>query len=131
MPNEKRSKIQVVLTFDVDGEPLWLSRDKTKPVGPVMQSQGAYGPKVAVPRILTLLAKYDIKATFFVPGWIAERYEKLCESILRGGAGDCRLCRGQRLGCHQLYSSDVRDSLGGKQKLPDTLAEFPRGADWD
>jgi peptidoglycan/xylan/chitin deacetylase (PgdA/CDA1 family) len=85
MPNENLSKIQVALTFDLDGETLWLSRDKTNPVGPVMKSQGAYGPKVAVPRILSLLKKYDIKATFFVPGWITERYERLCDSILRDG----------------------------------------------
>ncbi len=44
MPNENLSKIQVALTFDLDGETLWLSRDKTNPVGPVMRSQGAYGP---------------------------------------------------------------------------------------
>ena len=78
-------RIQIFLTFDVDGETLWLSRDKVNPVGPVMLSQGAYGPKVAVPRILELLKEYGIKSTFFVPGWTAERYGGMCESILRGG----------------------------------------------
>jgi peptidoglycan/xylan/chitin deacetylase (PgdA/CDA1 family) len=77
--------IQILLTFDVDGETLWLSRDKVNPIGPVMRSQGAYGPKVAVPRILELLKEYDIKSTFFVPGWIADHYGQVCESILRGG----------------------------------------------
>jgi peptidoglycan/xylan/chitin deacetylase (PgdA/CDA1 family) len=79
------SKVDVLLTFDVDGETLWLSRDKVNPVGPVMLSQGAYGPKVAVPRILRLSKEYNIKSTFFVPGWIADHYSATCEAILQEG----------------------------------------------
>jgi peptidoglycan/xylan/chitin deacetylase (PgdA/CDA1 family) len=82
---ETASRVDVLLTFDVDGETLWLSRDKVNPIGPVMLSQGAYGPKVAVPRILKLLKKYDIRSTFFVPGWIAEHYGPTCEAILKEG----------------------------------------------
>jgi peptidoglycan/xylan/chitin deacetylase (PgdA/CDA1 family) len=77
--------MDILLTFDVDGETLWLSRDKVNPVGPVMRSQGVYGPKVAVPRILEILREYDVQSTFFVPGWIAEHYGSTCESILRAG----------------------------------------------
>ena len=83
--NEEKPKVYVMLTFDVDGETLWLSRDKVNPVGPVMRSQGAYGPKVGMPRILNLLKRYGIKSTFFVPGWVAEHYEKTCEQILQEG----------------------------------------------
>ena len=79
------SKMDVFLTFDLDGETLWLSRDKVNPVGPVMRSQGVYGPKVAIPRILEILEEYDIKTTFFVPGWIAEHYGSTCAGILRAG----------------------------------------------
>ncbi len=84
---EKNSgrKMNVVLSFDVDGETLWLSRDKVNPVGPVMLSQGRYGPEVAIPRILRLLDEYGIRSTFFVPGWIADKYESMCGSILKGG----------------------------------------------
>ncbi len=84
-PKEPVSKVDVLLTFDVDGETLWLSRDKVNPVGPVMLSQGAFGPKVAVPRILKLLRNFDIQSSFFVPGWIAEHYGSMCDSILKDG----------------------------------------------
>ena len=77
--------MNVVLSFDVDGETLWLSRDKVNPVGPVMLSQGRYGPLVAIPRILQILEQYGIHSTFFVPGWIADKYPTMCESILKGG----------------------------------------------
>lgn len=79
------STMQVVLSFDVDGETLWLSRDTAGATGPVMLSQGAYGPRTAVPRILKLLDEYDIRATFFTPGWIAERHGRMCEEILKKG----------------------------------------------
>jgi polysaccharide deacetylase family protein (PEP-CTERM system associated) len=38
-----------------------------------------------VERILAILAKGDVKATFFVLGWIAERYPALVRSIVSGG----------------------------------------------
>ena len=38
-----------------------------------------------MPRILALLARYDIKATFFVPGVIVERYPELVRQIQTEG----------------------------------------------
>jgi peptidoglycan/xylan/chitin deacetylase (PgdA/CDA1 family) len=38
-----------------------------------------------LPRILTLLARYGIQATFFVPGVTAERYPELVQQIQAGG----------------------------------------------
>ena len=34
---------------------------------------GRYEPSVGVPLLLRLLDEFDIKATFFVPGWVAEQ----------------------------------------------------------
>ena len=39
-----------------------------------MLSQGEYGARVAVPRIRALLARHDIKASFFVPAVVAKLY---------------------------------------------------------
>ena len=36
-------------------------------------------------RILRLLAEYDVHATFFILGWIADRYPELVEEIAAGG----------------------------------------------
>ncbi len=78
-------RVQVLFTFDLDGETLWISRDKENLKRPVVLSQGAYGPKTGAWRILDLLDKYGISSTFFVPGWIAERYGALVEEILKRG----------------------------------------------
>src|SRR5262245_27545798 len=48
-------------------------------------SHQAYGPLAGVPRILGLLAKHDIKATFFVPGYSAHRYPAVVRSIAEAG----------------------------------------------
>lgn len=78
-------KFPVLLTFDVDGEALWLNRDPANANRPVVLSQGRYGPVTGVPKILKLLADHKISATFFVPGWIAEHYPDTVRMIVDGG----------------------------------------------
>ena len=43
-------------------------RDPKNAERPIVMSQGAYGWKVGMPRILDLLARYGLRVTFFVPG---------------------------------------------------------------
>jgi peptidoglycan-N-acetylglucosamine deacetylase len=50
-----------------------------------VMSHQAYGPLVGVPRILDLLAEYALSATFFVPGFTADRYPGTVEAILAAG----------------------------------------------
>jgi len=78
-------QVAVMLTFDVDGETLWMSGDITKLDQPGMLSQGTYGPRVAVPILLKLLHDKGIKATFFIPGWTAENHHKQLVSIVEQG----------------------------------------------
>jgi peptidoglycan-N-acetylglucosamine deacetylase len=40
---------------------------------------------VGVPRILEVLRDHGLKATFFVPGWTAEKYQSRVEAMLRYG----------------------------------------------
>jgi peptidoglycan-N-acetylglucosamine deacetylase len=68
------ARCAVMLTFDFDAEAGWLSRDPSVASRPGILSQGTYGAKVAVPRILKLLEAEDVPATFFIPGWVAERH---------------------------------------------------------
>lgn len=78
-------KTPVLLTFDMDAETLWTARDPAGASKPVWLSQGHYGPTTGLPRILALLAEYDITATFFVPGAVVERYPAAIESLLEAG----------------------------------------------
>jgi peptidoglycan/xylan/chitin deacetylase (PgdA/CDA1 family) len=74
-----------MLTFDLDAESGWLSRDPSVAERPGILSQGTYGPKVAVPRILDLLQAEGVPATFFVPGWVAERHPAAARAIRDAG----------------------------------------------
>lgn len=71
----------VCFTFDLDAETMWISRDPANAERISVMSQGAYGPKVGVPLILDFLARNRLTATFFVPGWTAERYPSVVKAI--------------------------------------------------
>ena len=80
----KGVKCPVVLSFDVDAELLWkvwLSKEPSL----IDISQGVYGPKVGLPRILSMLERQKIKGTFFVPGWVAEKYPEVIKRVVAEG----------------------------------------------
>ena len=79
------ARCAVMLTFDFDAETLWISRDPENARRPGVLSQGAYGGKVGVPKILELLREEELRGTFFVPGWTAEKYLDRMEAIVKGG----------------------------------------------
>lgn len=59
-----RAKVAVLLSFDVDNETIWLRNNDTSVGG---LSQGEYGSRVALDRILRLLDEHEIPASFFGP----------------------------------------------------------------
>lgn len=73
------------LTFDVDAEAPILAESGLYARNAGVMSHQAYGPLVGVPRILDLLREYSLPATFFVPGWTADRYPQTVEAILSAG----------------------------------------------
>lgn len=75
----------VLLTFDLDAETLWTARDPDNARRPITLSQGSYGPKTGLPRVLDLLKRYQISATFFIPGQTIERYPEAAVEIHRAG----------------------------------------------
>src|SRR5947209_19031089 len=75
------------LTFDLDAETAWISRDPANIDRLSVMSQGAYGPKVGVPLILDFLDRTRITSTFFVPGWHAERWPDVVAEVQRRGHG--------------------------------------------
>jgi peptidoglycan/xylan/chitin deacetylase (PgdA/CDA1 family) len=72
----------VALSFDSDHETIPL-RDGE--FSPCQLSQGEYGSRVAVPKILNLLATHGIPATFFVPAVSALLHPADIEAYVRGG----------------------------------------------
>ncbi len=65
------ARCAVALSFDSDHETNEL-RDGGKSIG--RMAWGQYGNRVCVPRILKLLEKYGVRATFFVPAVVALLY---------------------------------------------------------
>ena len=73
------------LTFDLDAEAAVLTVDISSVYRMSPMSHQAYGPLVGVPRILDLLARHGLRATFFVPGYSAHRYPAVVRSIAEAG----------------------------------------------
>jgi peptidoglycan-N-acetylglucosamine deacetylase len=69
------------ISFDFDAMSGFISRGMTSPT-PI--SRGEFGP-VAVPRILDLLKKYRIRASWFIPGHTLETYPAECSRIFDAG----------------------------------------------
>ncbi|PJJ54329.1 peptidoglycan/xylan/chitin deacetylase (PgdA/CDA1 family) [Mumia flava] len=77
--------VAVSLTFDVDAEAGWLGEGEEYARRLTILSEGRYGVVRGVPRILDLLDRYAIPATFFVPGYTAETHPDLVRRLLDGG----------------------------------------------
>jgi peptidoglycan/xylan/chitin deacetylase (PgdA/CDA1 family) len=81
-PWPKGYRSACLFTFDLDAEVTWVFRQADDPIG---LSMGRYEPRVGVPLLLNMLDEFAIKSTFFVPGWVAEKYVPMLETILRRG----------------------------------------------
>lgn len=73
------------MTFDLDADEVWLAEEPSAARRPGLLSQGEYGPRVAVPLVLEVLRRYQVPATFFVPGRVAERYPHAVRQVLDAG----------------------------------------------
>lgn len=74
-----------ILSFDVDAESPILAEDSRYAEDLSTMSHQAYGPRVGVPRLIRLLAQFNLEATFFVPGITAERWPGTVEAIVESG----------------------------------------------
>ena len=72
----------VVLSFDIDGVSGAINRGGPEVARlPTLMSEREYGPSVGAPRILDLLDEHGIKASFHIPGYVAETHEALVADI--------------------------------------------------
>jgi peptidoglycan-N-acetylglucosamine deacetylase len=77
MPNST-----VCLSFDFDAMSVWFGYERTTPA---MLNRGEYGARVGVPRLLELLARHEIRATFFTPGHTVDSFPLEVNAILEAG----------------------------------------------
>jgi peptidoglycan/xylan/chitin deacetylase (PgdA/CDA1 family) len=61
---------------------VWFGYERTTPA---MLARGEYGARVGVPRILELLDRHGLRATFFVPGHTVESFPDETATILERG----------------------------------------------
>jgi peptidoglycan/xylan/chitin deacetylase (PgdA/CDA1 family) len=76
-------RFTVCLTFDPDATSIWVGTFASN--NPSMISRGEYDIAVGLPRVLGLLERNDIKATFFVPGHVAYAYPDALRRIVDAG----------------------------------------------
>jgi peptidoglycan/xylan/chitin deacetylase (PgdA/CDA1 family) len=88
-----RPRLTVALTFDADA----MSGGILRGDSPVKLSHGEFGIRVGIPRILDLLEREAIAATWFMPGHTVETWPATARGIAE---------RGHELACHGWYHED-------------------------
>lgn len=76
------ARVAVALSFDSDHETTTLRAGE---FSPGRLSQGQYGSRTAMPRILSLLAQANIPASFFVPAVVAQLHPGEQKAIVDAG----------------------------------------------
>ncbi|WP_019926160.1 polysaccharide deacetylase family protein [Nocardia sp. BMG111209] len=79
-----RARAAAAVTFDVDAESALLHNVPKATAHRSALSQAGYD-RVAVPAILEMYHRLGVRQTFFVPGWVVERYPWLAEAIVTAG----------------------------------------------
>ena len=83
MSSHKNKKKFVALTFDIED---WFQVEIFNKLFPIERwDEQELRVEEGTNKILILLKKYNIKATFFILGWIAERKPNLVKSIYKEG----------------------------------------------
>jgi len=77
MPNSA-----LCLSFDFDAMSVWFGYGNPTPA---MLYRGEYGARVGVYRVLDLLNRYQLPATFFVPGHTIDSFPESVEAIQQAG----------------------------------------------
>jgi peptidoglycan/xylan/chitin deacetylase (PgdA/CDA1 family) len=80
------ARCAVAMTWDMDADSAfnWYNRDTADNLV-ATQSYTRYDPLIAIPRLVAQFAKIGMKQTFFVPGWVIEKYPAQIELLLANG----------------------------------------------
>ena len=105
-------------TFDVDAEAAILAEHPETANHLDVMSHQEYGPRTAVPRLLRLLDRLGVQATFFVPGYTAERWPSAVRSIRDAG---------HEIAHHGFMHEGSRSTTGGEADEAAEEARLLRG----
>ena len=121
-----RYRCAVTLSVDFDAESLWSGTFKLTTPSPL--SRGDYDLRAGLPRILALLDRHGLPATFMVPAQVAEEHKDACREIASRGIHE--------VGYHGYYHESVLDlpleeerelMKRGIARLEETFDQSPRG----
>ncbi len=107
-PNE--NAVSVSMTFDVDAESALLGQGLEEETNYSRFSGRRFGIARGLSRILSLLDDHDIKGTFFVPGYTADRYPAAIAALAE---------RGHEIAHHGYFhlSPNKLDEAGQREEL--------------
>ena len=97
-PQGKRSAFCFTVDVDAESPLLWNLREQSSHSTIGHYEQRSYGPRVGIWRLLDLLQRFGIQATFFVPGVIAEKHPELLPAFVE---------RGHEVGLHGYFHEIV------------------------
>ena len=81
----EKHKCSAIITVNLSAEHFWLQVDPKAIDMPNTLSMGEYGITIGLERVLSVLDSFDIKATFFVPGKVAETYPDHISKVIEKG----------------------------------------------
>ena len=83
-PWPKGAKCAVAFSFDVDADSVVHNTKRKMILNHQHEiAQMRYDPFVALPRLANLFGSNEIPVTWFVPGWVIEKYAKQLEALLK------------------------------------------------
>ena len=110
------------VTFDVDAESAILADAPEAAHRLSVMTHQAYGPRTGVPRLLRILERRGVRATFFVPGHTADRFPDAVRAIRDAGheIGHHGYCHepvfratGDEEGTYLLHGLDALERVAG------------------
>lgn len=132
-PGGARAAVCFTLDFDAESPNLWRTRsDPPTAVGELEQRR--YGPRRGIANLLDMMDEIGLRATVFVPGWVASTHRAQVEQVH---------ARGHELAlhgwCHEPPTTIARDDLRrtldrAATLLADITGERPvgyRSPSWD
>ena len=80
------ARCAVAMTWDMDADSAfnWYNKDTADNLV-AAQSWTRYDPLIAIPRLVEQFARRDLRLTFFVPGWVIEKYPAQIDLLLKHG----------------------------------------------